>query len=55
MQQETGELLIDAHYYYAIIQPAGYNKPINLYPYSLPSIIVHIARGVFNMREFEEK
>ena len=45
MQQETGELFTDAHYYYAIIQPAGYNKQINLYLYSF-LVILYIARGV---------
>ena len=40
MQQETGELFTDAHYYNAIIQPAGYNKQINLYLYSLPIIVI---------------
>ena len=33
----------------AIIQPAGCNKQINLFLYSLPSCIIHIARGVFNI------
>ena len=54
MQQETGELFTDAHYYHAIIQPAGYNKQINLYLYSL-LVLLYTLQGAYSIYASSKK